>query len=124
MVRFFLLGAVATAATLLPAGALAAYCGPTSDVAAVQTLAVKHALNDRTRVEYISVVGEYAIAALEFKGEEILYFTKHNGTWAISGANGQAPPMPASVRHQFQMIEATIPHPCANPAFINHPSGS
>ena len=124
MVRFPLLGALAAIATLLPAGALAAYCGPTSDVAAVQALAVQHALNDRTRVEYISVIDGYAIAALEFKGEEILYFTKHNGTWTISGPPGQVPPMPASVRHRFQMIVTTIPHPCANPAFINHPSGS
>jgi hypothetical protein len=107
---------------LARAPALAAYCGPDADTHAVEALTMSQTLPDRTRIMYLSVIGPYAMSDVELGGEESLYFTKVNGTWVFSD---HFPPhdLPAETRQRFDAIVNATPHPCANPNFVNHPSG-
>jgi hypothetical protein len=114
--------AVGVSVLLLRAPALAAYCGPAADTQAVESLTMSQTLPDRSRIMYLSVNGAYAMSDVELGGEESLYFTKVNGTWVFTD---HFPPhdLPAETKQRFDAIMNTTPHPCANPNFINHPSG-
>ncbi len=65
--------------------AVAGYCGPASDVRAVEILAVAQPPHDRTRIMYIVVADAFALAEIESKGESSLYFSKHLGSWKYAG---------------------------------------
>jgi hypothetical protein len=116
------LATLALSAALLPCPALAEYCGPASDTQAVEALTASRALHDPTRIMYLSVIGPFAISDLEWKGEQIMYFVKRCGTWAVSG-NFPPADLPPDSKQHFDAIIDTIPHPCSNPHFVNHPSG-
>jgi hypothetical protein len=114
--------AVAASVGILPVPALAAYCGPAADTQAVESLTTDRALHDPTRIMYLSVIGPYAISDVELGGEEIMYFAKQNGTWVFAD-NFPPPDLPADTKQRFDAIVNAVPHPCANPHFVNHPSG-
>jgi hypothetical protein len=103
--------------------ALAAYCGPASDTKIVETLAVGRPPHDRSRIMYLIVVDSFAMAELEWKGEFGMYFAERNGRWVYTGALPAAN-TPASVKKRFDAVMNAYPHPCANPHFVSHPSGS
>ena len=71
---------------------------------------------------YLAVVGSFAMSDVESGGEALLYFAKTNGKWAFVD---YFPPstLPSDTKQRFDTIVNTIPHPCANPNFVNHPSG-
>ena len=76
---------------------------------------------DRTAIMSILVVDGYARVLVEGRGEDILYFVKHDGHWYIHGRQAPAN-LPAIVAHRFASVQQSTTV-CGNPHFVNHPSG-
>ena len=119
--------AIAGAAILLlvlqaPLRAVAAYCGPSADTTAVESLAVSRGAQE-SRIMSILVVQNYARVDVESKGRLTEYYVKDCGRWRFSG-NTPPPETPASVKQQLSEFVTRDDggKECLNPAYVNHPS--
>lgn len=106
------------------------YCGPTTDTAAVQNLwlaahATKSGPNiPPLNVSYIMsiiVSGNYAQLMYQYAGQANAYYLKQGNTWRMVG-NFAPQSFPKSVIAQFNGVTSEN-QKCANPHFVNHPSG-
>ena len=79
---------------LTPVRAWAAYCGPSADAMAVDSLAVSRGAGE-SHIMSIVVVQNYARVDVESKGRLTEYYVKDCGRWRFSG-NALPPDAPAS----------------------------
>ena len=119
--------AIAGAAILLlalqtPLRAMAAYCGPSADTMAVESLTVSRGAQE-TRIMSILVVENYARVDVESKGRLTEYYVKDCGRWRFSG-NTPPADAPASVKQQLSEFVTRDDggKECLNPAYVNHSS--
>lgn len=109
---------------LVPAPAMAAYCGSSADTSPLENLALSHGASDVSHIMDILVVQSYARVDIQSKGRLTEYYVKDCGRWRFSGYS-VPPEAPSSVASQ---LNAFVPRDnggtqCLNPNFVNHPSG-
>lgn len=114
---------VAIVFLLVPAPAVAAYCGPSADTASIENLALSHGASDVSRIMDIVVVQNYARVDIQSKGRLTQYYVKDCGKWRFGG-NAVPAEAPSSVAEQ---LSAFVPRDdggkqCLNPNYVNHPS--
>jgi hypothetical protein len=124
----------AVALLFVPRPAIAATCGPSKDVAAVEMGTIGH-FNanlhkgakkiDTTYVMAVVVLGNYAQVDLSYAGQMSDYWIKKSGNWALAGT--QAPNgWPASIRAKLTAMSnarANGSKQCTNPQFVPRGSG-
>lgn len=117
-------GVVATLSFLAPLPAAAAYCGSSSDTAALESLAVSHGAADASRIMDIVVVQDYARVDIQSKGRLTEYYVKDCGSWRFSGYTipADAPGTVATQLSHFVTRDSGGTQ-CLNSGFVNHPSG-
>lgn len=121
------IAAVAGAAMLLlalqtPLRAMAAYCGPSADTMAVESLTVSRGAQE-SRIMSILVVENYARVDVESKGRLTEYYVRDCGRWRFSG-NTPPADAPASVKQQLSALVTRDDggKECLNPAYVSHSS--
>src|SRR5437868_3331753 len=126
-------GVLAVAMSFVPRPAISATCGPSSDVAAVETGTIAH-FNanlhkgwkkiNKTYVMAVVVLGTYAQVDVSYAGQMSNFWIKKSGNWTLAGT--QAPKgWPASIRAKLTAMSnarANGSKQCTNPSFV--PRGS
>jgi len=127
-------GAFVVALSFVPRPAMAAMCGPSSDVAMIATRTVynynaklsKGAKKiDKTYITSIAILGTYAEVNLDFpQGPIFQYWIKKSGNWTLSGK--QAPKgWPANIATKLDKMSgltSTGGKQCMNPNWKNRSS--
>lgn len=134
MRTFLLAGALVIATSLLARPAMAATCGPSADVAAVERGSVANFNSNlhkgwkkinNTYIMAAVVLGTYAQVDVSYAGQMSYYWIKKSGNWTLAGT--QAPKgWPASVRAKLTAMgnaRANGSKQCTNPTFVPRGSG-
>lgn len=131
---FFTAGAFIAAVSFISQPAMAALCGPSSDVAAVEIGSVAN-FNanlprggkkiNKTYVMAVVVLGVYAQVDISYAGQMSDFWIKKSGNWTYAG-HFAPKGWPVSVRNKLAAMSnqrANGSKQCTNPQFVPRGSG-
>ena len=134
MRTILLAGALVVAVSFIPRPAMAAMCGPSSDVAAVeQGTIAKFNANlhkgwkkiDKTYIMAVVVLGTYAQVDVSYAGQMSDFWIKKSGNWTLAGTHAPKG-WPAAIRAKLTAMSnarANGSKQCTNPHFVPRGSG-